>query len=94
MKNPFKKEEIEDVKIGMKNVPDSVDFKFFDTLMNHNKSIIVEVRELKKSIDKLRRITKFKIIAGAALATFIITTFLAATTEYEEFILNLLGGIF
>lgn len=92
MKNPFKAEE--DVKIGMKNVPESIDFKFFDALLTQGKSTMVEVRELKKSVDKLRRITKFKLIAGAGVATFIITTFLAATTEYDEFLLNLLGGLF
>ncbi|HUU87802.1 MAG TPA: hypothetical protein VMX17_08625 [Candidatus Glassbacteria bacterium] len=89
----FKKNK-EDVKIGIENVPDSVDFKFFDQLKNQNSSVMSGVQELKKSIDKLRRIAKFKIIIGGAVVTFIITTYLAATTEYEEIILNLLGGIF
>ena len=82
----------EDVKIGLKNVPDSIDFKFFETLNGQNNSIIIAVRELKKSVDRLRRITKFKLIAGAGVVVFIITTFLAATTEYETYLLNLLGG--
>jgi len=89
----FKKNK-EDVKIELKNVPDSVDFKFFDQLKNQNSSIMSGVQELKKSVDKLRRIAKFKIIVWIAIITFIITTFLAATTEYEEVISNLLGGIF
>jgi len=89
----FKKNK-EDVKIELKNVPDSVDFKFFDQLKNQNSSIMSGVQELKKSVDKLRRIAKFKIIVWVAGITFIITTFLAATTEYEEIISNLLGGIF
>lgn len=92
MRNPLKKKE--DVKIGMKNVPDSIDFKFFDALKDQNNTILGGLVDLKKSFDRMRRITKFKIIFGASLATFIITTFLAATTEYEEFILNLLGGLF
>jgi len=92
MKNPFKSQK--DVKIGMKNVPESVDFKFFETLKNQNHDIMSALIDLKKSFDRMRRITKFKIIFGASLATFIITTFLAATTEYEEYILNLLGGLF
>jgi len=90
----FKKDKVEDVKIGLKNVPESIDFKFFDLLKNQNNNILGALVDLKKSFDRMRRITKFKIIFGASLATFIITTFLAATTEYEEFILNLLGGIF
>jgi len=89
----FKKNK-EDAKIELKNVPDSVDFKFFDQLKNQNSSIMSGVQELKKSVDKLRRIAKFKIIVWIAIITFIITTFLAATTEYEEVISNLLGGIF
>ncbi len=90
MKNPFKK----DVQINIKGKPDSIDFKFFDKLHKQNNGIIIEIRKLKNSINKLRRIAKLKIIVISLLISFIITTFLAAITEYEEFVLNLLGGPF
>jgi hypothetical protein len=89
----FKKDK-DDVKMELTDVPDSVDFKFFAQLKSQNSSIMSGVQELKKSIDRLRRIAKFKIIVWVAVITFIITTFLAATTEYEEVISNLLGGLF
>ena len=90
MKNIFKP----DVKMAMKNIPESIDFKFFDQLNKQNNNIIVEVRQLRRQITNLKNITKFKIMVGASFATFIITTLLAATTEYDEFIIGLIRSIF
>ena len=90
MKIPFSSE---DKKLAMKNVPDSVDFKFFDTLVNYDKSIIIEVRELKKEISKLRKITKFKIVALTFVLTFLATLFLCVNTGVDEFVMKVIGGV-
>lgn len=80
-------------KIGMKNVPESTEFKFFETLQNYDKSIIVEIRELKKEISNLKNITKFKIVALSSFLTFCATLFLCMNTEIDEFIMNIVGRI-
>ena len=87
MKNPFTSEGKQ-----MKNVPDSVDFKFFDTLVNYDKSIIIEIRELKKEISKLKNITKFKIVALTFVLTFISTLLLCVNTGVDEFVMKVIGG--
>ena len=83
----FRKDK-DDVQIGMKNVPDSPEFEFYKTLTEYSKSVIKEVRELKVEVSKLRRITKFKIIALTAVSTFIITMLLCLNTGCDEFIMQ------
>lgn len=87
------KDKPKDVKIGMKNVPESVDFKFFETLQNYDKSIIVELREVKKELSHLKNITKFKIVALSSFLTFIATLCLCMNSGFDEFIMSIIGRI-
>lgn len=72
MKNPFKK----DKKIGMENVPDSVEFQFYDNLKKQNELILKEIQYIKKRVGFNR--VKYA-IAIAILTAIFIGLFVSAT---------------
>jgi len=91
MKNLFKKDNgLSEID---KNIPEKLDFKFFDTLVNYHQKILSDIADLRKEVQKLRRLRKFSIIWKTTILVFILTTILAALTEYEEFILNIVRRI-
>lgn len=81
-----------DKKIGMKNVPESP-VLFYKTIIEHSKSVITEVRELKVEVSKLRRITKFKLVALTAFFTFIVTMLLCLNTGCDEYIMKVFRSL-
>lgn len=84
----------EDKKIGLKNVPESIDFKFFDKLNKQNNSIIIEINEMRKEMVKFRRITKVRLIFKTSIFVFVATSILAAYYDYEDIIINTIRSIF
>lgn len=73
MKNPFKSD---DTKIGMKNVPESVEFKFYDGLKKQNELILKDLKFIKKKVGFNR--LKYAIVISI-LTAILIGLFVSAT---------------